>query len=72
MVESAAAACKSPRAAAACVCDKLMEPPPVAAKAETGSKAAITTHKTKRIMYLRVHQVAPGKLFPLGALPISA
>ena len=60
MVESAAAACESSRAAAACVCDKLMEPPRVAAKAEIGSSAAITTHKTKRMMYLRVHRAAPG------------
>ena len=65
MVESAAAACESPRAAAACVCDKLMEPPPVAAGAETGSSAAITTQKTKRMMYLRVHQVAPGRRIPV-------
>ena len=63
MVESAAAACESPRAAAACVCDKLMEPPPVAAGAETGSSAAITTQKTKRMMYLRVHQVAPRQAY---------
>ena len=63
MVESAAAACESPRAAAACVCDKLMELPPVAAGAETGSSAAITTQKTKRMMYLRVHQVAPRQAY---------
>ena len=62
MVESAAAACESPRAAAVCVCDKLMAPR-VAAKAETGSSAAITTHKTKRMMYLRVHQVAPRQAY---------
>jgi hypothetical protein len=35
------------RAAAACVRDKLMAPP-FAAKAEPGSSAAITMHKTKR------------------------
>jgi hypothetical protein len=45
---SAAAACWSPRAAAAWVRDKLMVPP-FAAKAESGSSAAITMHKTKRI-----------------------
>jgi hypothetical protein len=67
MVESAAAACESPRAAAACVCDKLMEPPRNAAKAETGSSAAITTHKTKRMMYLRVHRAAPR----LKRIPVS-
>ena len=66
MVESAAAACESPRAAAACVCDKLMAPR-VAAKAETGSNAAITTHKTKRMMYLRVHRAAPR----LKRIPVS-
>lgn len=65
MVESAAAACESPRAAAACVCDKLMELPPVAAGAETGSSAAITTQKTKRMMYLRVHQSPPGRRIPV-------
>jgi hypothetical protein len=48
MVESAAAACWSPRAAAAWALDKLMGP--FAAKAEAGSSAAITIHKTKRMM----------------------
>jgi hypothetical protein len=50
MVESAAAASWSPRAAAACALDRLMDPPPFAAKAEAGSSAAITIHKTKRMM----------------------
>jgi hypothetical protein len=49
VVASAAAACWSPRAAAACVREKLM----VAAKAEPGSSAAITMHNTKRMMHLR-------------------
>jgi hypothetical protein len=39
----------SPRAAAACVREKLM----VAAKAEPGSSSAITMHNTKRMMHLR-------------------
>ena len=65
MVESAAAACESPRAAAACACDKLMEPPPVAAGAETGSSAAITTQKTKRMMHLRFTRSPPGRRIPV-------
>jgi hypothetical protein len=52
VVASAAAACWSPRAAAACVREKLIVPP-FAAKAEPGSSAAITMHNTKRMMHLR-------------------
>jgi hypothetical protein len=48
VVASAAAACWSPRAAAACVRDKLIAPP-FAAKAEPGSSAAIKMHNTKRM-----------------------
>jgi hypothetical protein len=52
MVESAAAALWSPFAAAACARDRLIAPPPFAAKADVGSSAAITMHKTKRMMHL--------------------
>jgi hypothetical protein len=47
VVESAAAACWSPRAAAAWALEKLMGA--FAAKAEAGSSAAITMQKTKRM-----------------------
>lgn len=53
VVATAAAAFWSPFAAAACARDKLMDPPPFAARADAGSNAAITMHKTKRIKYLR-------------------
>ena len=52
MVPSAAAACTLPPAAAACARDKLMVPPPFAAKAEAGGSVAITMHKTKRMTHL--------------------
>ena len=52
VVASAAAAFWSPFAAAACALDTLMDPP-LAARADAGSSAAITMHKTKRMIYLR-------------------
>src|SRR5262245_64913201 len=53
VVAIALAAFWSPFAAAACARARLMDPPPFAARAEPGSSAAITTHKTKRMTYLR-------------------
>ena len=50
VVAIAAAAFWSPFAAAACALDTLMDPPPFAARADAGSSAAITMHKTKRMM----------------------
>src|SRR4029079_3886839 len=53
VVATALAAFWSPFAAAACARDRLMDPPPFAAQADAGNSAAITTHKTKRMTYLR-------------------
>jgi len=52
VVEIAAAACWSPRAAAACARDRLIAPLPLAASAEAGSSTASTMHKIKRMMDL--------------------
>ena len=65
MVESAAAACELPRAAAAYVATSSWSCPPSPPEAETGSSAAITTHKTKRMMYLRFIRSPPGKRIPV-------